>query len=113
MLCSLALGCATFDPAPLDEAPFRERAQTKTLGGVSVSVSVLGGAETREAFDVSMERKGIQPVWLRIRNDEDVEYIFFTPLALPAIPGTRTWPPTPGRRSGASSSRERWGRRSA
>ncbi len=78
MLCSLALGCASFDPAPLDEVPFRERAQTKTLGGVSVSVSVLGGAETREAFGVSMDRKGIQPVWLRIRNDEDVEYIFFT-----------------------------------
>ncbi len=74
----LALACASFDPMPLDQVPFRERAQTQTRAGVSVSVSVLTERETRQAFDVSMERKGIQPVWLRLQNDTDHPYIFLS-----------------------------------
>ena len=72
----VAAGCATFDPEPLDQVPFRERAQTETQGDVTVSAVVLTAAETRRAFDVLMQRKKIQPVYLRIQNDTDHDYLF-------------------------------------
>ncbi len=72
----VAAGCATFDPEPLDQVPFRERAQTETQGDVTVSAVVLTEAETRRAFDVLMQRKKIQPVYLRIQNDTDHDYLF-------------------------------------
>jgi hypothetical protein len=71
-----ASGCATFDPKPLDAVPFRENAQTETAAGITVSVAVLSERETREVFDVRMQRKKIQPVWLRIQNDTDEEFLF-------------------------------------
>ncbi len=74
----VALGCATFDPVPLQEVGFRERAQTETRGEVTVSAAVLTVAETRRAFDVVMQREKIQPVWLRIQNDTDHDYLFLS-----------------------------------
>jgi hypothetical protein len=77
-LASLLLicGCATFDPVPHEEAPFHERAQTQTRGDVTVSASVLTKQETRKAFDITMENKKMQPVWLRIENRSKSEFIF-------------------------------------
>jgi hypothetical protein len=71
-----AAGCTTFEPTPLDQVPFRERAQTVTQGDVTVSAVVLTEAETYEAFDVQMQKKKIQPVWLRIQNNADHDYLF-------------------------------------
>ncbi len=81
VLLLVAAGCATFDPEPLDQVPFRERAQTENQGGVTVSAAVLTEPETLRAFGVRMQREKIQPVWLRIRNDADHKY-FFLPVAL-------------------------------
>ncbi len=74
----VAMGCSRFNPVQLEEVGFRARAQTETQGDVTVSAAVLTVAETRRAFDVFMQRKKIQPVWLRIQNDTDHDYLFLS-----------------------------------
>ncbi len=74
LVAALGAACAGFRPAPNGEVPFRERALSKTLGGVTVSAVVLGADETRRALGVATEPGGLQPVWLRIQNDEDQQY---------------------------------------
>ncbi|HZR80816.1 MAG TPA: LssY C-terminal domain-containing protein [Candidatus Binatia bacterium] len=78
---SLAGGCATFRPQPLDRVGFLPRALTKSDGGLVVSAAALGGEESRQAFDADLAAMGIQPVWLEIRNGESEPYILF-PIAL-------------------------------
>jgi hypothetical protein len=75
-ILTLGLGCSTFDPVPLEKVPFRERAQVETRDGVTVSVSVLTKDETRQAFDVFLQNQKIQPVWLKIENRSDLDYVF-------------------------------------
>ena len=41
-----------------------------------MSVAVLTEQETRDAFAVWMHRKKIQPVWLRIDNRSDRDFVF-------------------------------------
>jgi len=73
-LVFLVLGCTSlsFNPHPLEQVGFQRRAQTKTVGNVEVSVVALTEAETRAAMGVDLARKGIQPVWLKICNSEDI-----------------------------------------
>jgi hypothetical protein len=71
-LCS----CASFDPVPSGDMLFRGRAPEETRQDVSVSVAVLTEQETRDAFGVWMHRKKIQPVWLRIDNRSDRDFVF-------------------------------------
>ena len=71
----LASGCATFHPAPLEEISFVHRAETKSKDGISVSVVVLSPEESEQAFGAPLAGKGIQPVWLRIENSTDKEYL--------------------------------------
>ena len=65
---ALLLGCATFDPRPLDEPVFRQRAETRAEDGVRVSAAVLSAAEAEAMFDRPLYNKGIQPIWLEIEN---------------------------------------------
>ncbi len=44
------------------------RAQTQSAEGLDVSVAVPDAPESEVIFGVPMARRGIQPVWLRIRN---------------------------------------------
>ena len=74
-------GCATFNPRPLEEVPFRERAQTKSEGNVTVTAAVPSAEESRRLFGVSIYRRGIQPIWLEIEN-KDEEPVYFLPLSL-------------------------------
>ena len=64
MLTAAALGwgCASFRPVPLEEVGFLERAESKTEGDLTVTVSVLSQDEARRAFDAKLHKK-IQPVW--------------------------------------------------
>jgi hypothetical protein len=90
----IASGCATFERAPFDPAPFRERAETQVDDNVRLSAAVLGAAETEQVFGLDLYRRGIQPVWLEIENNAasamrvlpvatDPEY--FTPLEVSYI----------------------------
>ena len=74
-------GCESFRPTPLDQNTFWERVETRTDGPVTVSVGVLSTEEARAAFGVDMHKKGIEPVWLRIENNDDLDYGFF-PITL-------------------------------
>jgi hypothetical protein len=69
-------GCATFNPRPMDEVPFRQRAQTQEQDGLRVTVSVPTRGETRQALGVDLEKKQIQPVWIQIENDTDEPFWF-------------------------------------
>jgi hypothetical protein len=78
---STVLGCATFDPHPMEAVPFQERAQTKVENNVRITAAVLSAKESKTLFDVNLYRKGIQPVWLEIEN-KDEEPILLLPVGL-------------------------------
>jgi hypothetical protein len=57
----------SYRPDP-EARPFLERAQTATLGALSVTVAALSDRESSRFFGVRMARRGLQPVWLRVEN---------------------------------------------
>jgi len=71
-------GCATFRPKPMEEIHFFERAQTKSDGNMRVTVAVPSAKESKALFGVDLANDGIQPVWIRIENNEDTPYFFAT-----------------------------------
>jgi hypothetical protein len=60
----------------MDEVGFRERAETRTEEGVTVSVVVLTAEEAKAAFDCKLYKKKIQPVWIEITNGTEDEMLF-------------------------------------
>jgi hypothetical protein len=69
-------GCGSFSPQPLDQIPFMNRAVTQVKADVSVTAAVLSKKETKEAFDLDLYDKGIQPIWLEIENKSPEDYWF-------------------------------------
>lgn len=65
LLMSL-VGCASFNPTPIEEVGFKDRAQTQTSNGITVSVAVLSAEEANAAFDTKLYKKKIQPIWVEI-----------------------------------------------
>jgi len=76
-----AFGCASFQPRPMDEVPFKERAQTQQEGKIRVTAAVLSKEESQEIFDVPLYKKGIQPIWLEIENKKKVP-VWFLPASV-------------------------------
>jgi hypothetical protein len=84
------VGCASsFNPRPVDQVPFKERAQTQSEDGVTVTAAVLSAEESRATFGVNLYGRNIQPIWLEIENNDDdpVRFLivgldpqYFTPL---------------------------------
>ena len=74
-------GCATFNPRPLEDIPFRERALTKYENNVRVTAAVPSAEENKRLFGVDMYKRGVQPVWLEIEN-KDEKPIYFLPYGL-------------------------------
>lgn len=65
----LLTGCAGFHPAGDGAtAALQERASVRQDESFKVETAVPTVAETRLLFDRRLERKGIQPVWVRIEN---------------------------------------------
>jgi hypothetical protein len=60
----------------MDEVGFKQRAETRTEEGVTVSVVVLTAEEAKAAFDCKLYKKKIQPVWLEITNGTGDEMLF-------------------------------------
>ena len=58
----------------LEEVPLAERALTQRDGGVAVTVAVLSARESRALFGTDLARSGIQPVWIEVKNGEEVPY---------------------------------------
>jgi len=70
------VGCRTFNPTPMDQVGFEQRAETQTKNGVTASIVVLTAEEAKAAFDCKLYKKKIQPVWIKITNDTDDEMLF-------------------------------------
>ena len=71
-----AFGCASFQPLPMDQVPFKERAQTQKEGKVRVTAAVLSAEESQEIFDVPLYKRGVQPIWLEIENKKKEPVVF-------------------------------------
>ena len=72
-LCLSLLGCAAAPPKSEPE-DFRIRAETLAEGRVRVSATVLSPAETEDVFSLPLAKKGIQPVWVAVDNQEDKDF---------------------------------------
>jgi hypothetical protein len=78
----LIAGCASsFNPRPIDELDFKQRAQTSSEGDVRVTAAVLSAEECEAKFGSNLYARNIQPVWLEIENKGD-EPVSFLPLGL-------------------------------
>lgn len=84
LLITVALAsasCATLSPAPFESVPFLARSQTQDKANVSVTAAVLSAEESESIFGVDLYKREIQPVWLKIEND-DPEPVWFLPAGL-------------------------------
>ncbi len=74
-------GCVTFNPQPIEAVPFLERAEMQNDGEVQVTVAVPTAKESEKIFGVPLAKKDIQPVWVEVKNHDNVPY-FFLQLSL-------------------------------
>lgn len=82
VVLSLTLyGCASFNPRPIDEVPFKVRAQTQSQNNVRVTAAVLSAEETKAVFDLDLYKKGIQPIWIEIENNDE-KRVWFAPVGV-------------------------------
>ena len=72
----LALPAAAQDS--LDLQAFHERAQNKSEHGVTVTAAVPSASETLELFGLPLYKRGIQPVWIEVRNDRSSAVAFLS-----------------------------------
>ena len=90
----LTVGCAvrSYNPRPMAEVPFKDRAQTQSEAAVRVTAAVLSAEECKEVFGLDLYKKGIQPIWIEVENKKDQMLIFmaygvdpdyFSPLEIP------------------------------
>ncbi len=69
--------CAQYSSMELYQSGFLKRAQTKTNGMVQVTAVVPTREESARLFGRFVSETGVQPVWIRIRNNEQVPYWLF------------------------------------
>jgi len=81
VLSLTAYGCASFNPRPIDQVPFQTRAQTQSENNVRVTAAVLSAQESKAVFDLDLYKKGIQPIWLEIQNNDE-ERVWFAPAGV-------------------------------
>jgi hypothetical protein len=90
------------DPQGFSPRVIERRAETREVGGVTVSVASLSDAEAHQLVGFDLARANIQPVWVRVRNSDDSRYYippitidndYFSPLEV-AWQGHRFLDPT-------------------
>lgn len=80
----LLSACASdWNPMPVDESAFLERAQTQEQDGVRVTAAVPSKAESKAIFDANVYKRGVQPVWIEVENSRD-NAVMFLPLSTDA-----------------------------
>jgi hypothetical protein len=76
-LAVLLSGCAaSFSPRPVAEVPFKARAQTQVQDGLTVTVAVPTAEEAEAIYGLDLAYKGMQAVWIQVKNEEDFPYWF-------------------------------------
>jgi hypothetical protein len=76
LLAGITACTSTFDPTPMEQVPFKDRAETQSTDEVTVTVAVLSADEAKQVFDGKLYKKGIQPIWLEITNHTDGPMLF-------------------------------------
>ena len=84
MMLVLISACRTYNPIPIDNVDFHQRSQTKSVGGLTVTASVLSPEESEQIFGRPLAKKGIQPVWLKVVNNEDIPFALISHSIDPA-----------------------------
>ncbi|HXX31952.1 MAG TPA: LssY C-terminal domain-containing protein [Myxococcaceae bacterium] len=56
----------------LEDVPLADRAMTQSDGRVTATVAALSAKESRALFGTALARSGIQPVWIEVKNGEEV-----------------------------------------
>ncbi len=75
------IGCASsFQPRPLAEVHFQERAQTQVEGNVRVTASVLSADETEAVFGVALYKNGDRLQSIAVENDPILSFWWTLPL---------------------------------
>ncbi len=70
--------CAGYSHREPYEVKFLKRAQTCVQGRVEVTAVVLSAEESSALFGAFVAETGVQPVWIRIRNNDSVHYWLFS-----------------------------------
>jgi LssY-like putative type I secretion system component LssY len=81
VLGAVLAGCASA-PAPqssIGAAEYKDRAGTRTDGGVRVSAAPLSADESAAVYGVPLAKLRIQPVWIEVENREDRAYFLLSP----------------------------------
>jgi hypothetical protein len=64
-----ATGCTTWQPpAAVSDAALRSRAVTDARNGVRVQAAVLSRADSQQMLGADLDKIGVQPVWIEVRN---------------------------------------------
>ena len=70
LFAALVLGaCAAYQPQPLLPDADLQGMQTATIGDVTVSVAILTDDQAEQHFGVAFARRGLQALWIRVRNE--------------------------------------------
>ncbi|MGO4325904.1 LssY C-terminal domain-containing protein [Cupriavidus sp. 2TAF22] len=77
-------GCMPAAP-PAPEGDYKSRALTRSENGLQVSAAVLSDAESAEVYGVPLAQKGVQPVWVEVRNSGSQSYYLLSPGLDPAF----------------------------
>lgn len=73
-------GCASTPSGPaIHGLDYVSRAISRSEGGVRVSTSVLSPDESRAVYGVPLADKGVQPVWVEVKNRDDTAYWLLSP----------------------------------
>jgi hypothetical protein len=74
----MLVSCAEYSHRYKHELNLIDAAQTQADGDVEVSVAVLSAEQSSALFGTFVAETGVQPVWVRIRNNEPDPYWFFS-----------------------------------
>lgn len=68
--------CAIYRPRPEVDLNSLPQLRTQSDGRVRISAAVLSAGESKRFFGVPVYDSGVQPLWLSIRNQDQVPYAF-------------------------------------
>lgn len=88
ILISLVCCSTTREPLIKTRETFMQRAQTKRQTHLEITVAMPSSNEAEEIFGIPLSEKGIQPIWIRIKNYENSPHMF-----LPLLVDPNHYPP--------------------
>jgi len=75
----LLVGCASPQQSSTSTGDYKNRAVTRTEGGLRVSAATLSPEESAAVYGAPLATRRIQPVWIEVENSEDRAYYLLSP----------------------------------